>query len=89
MSRDNELSSCVPVRGRGSRCPARLPAPGPTPLRPAPETVVIFIVIIVSVLRLLAAGYDATAALGIIAVIGRLAASVAVRLSLRPVQPAQ
>ena len=49
----------------------------------------ILIVIIVSVLWLLAAGYGAAAALGIIAVTARLAATIAVRLARHPVQPAQ
>ena len=89
MSSDGELLSCVPGGSRDRTPPARLPSPGPTPLRLAPETVVILIVIIVSVLWLLAAGYGAAVALGIIAVAARLAGGVAVRLASSSDQPAQ
>lgn len=55
MSPDNELPSCVYSRHYGRTSPARLPAPGPVPLRPAPETAVI----IISVRWPLAGGYCA------------------------------
>lgn len=41
MFPDNELLPCVSSRHYGRISPARLPAPGPAPLRPAPETAVI------------------------------------------------
>jgi hypothetical protein len=58
MSPDNELLSCVSDRHYGRTSLARLPAPGPAPLCPAPGTAVI----IISVRWLLAGGYYAKGA---------------------------
>lgn len=71
-----------PWRARHREKPTgQLPAPGPFPAAQRPTAaVVIFVVILVIVTWLLTLGYSATAALGVVASAGALAATITFRL---------
>lgn len=79
----------IPGHGCDNRSPARGPVPGSVSPRLSPLAVVIIVIIIVSVLWLLAGGYSAAVALGIIAAALRLATSFAGGLASRPPRPEQ
>ena len=59
-----------------------MPSPGPFPAaRPPWRVIVVFVVVLVIVLWLLARGYSADTALGIVAGAGALTAAIASRLA--------
>jgi hypothetical protein len=76
MSPVGMMRSCAFGRDRYESW-AELPAPGTVPLRrPSSQAIVILIIVIISVLWLLAAGYGADAALEVMGAIGLIAGNI-------------
>jgi len=70
----------VLARGRDQPAGGLLP-PGPGPVRPTREAIIILVIVVVSVLALLALHVPVATALAVVAACGVISAEIAVRLA--------